>query len=404
MPSRRILAGLALIAVVIVAVVIVRSGGDDEPASETVRGLRGFPVRGSLAGDRGAIDAAVAEWREEIADDAGDDDDDDDPEERARTARRPDADDDVAVLFIGRADDREDVAILESRGLVAQLERRRGAEGWFLHAERLREEDFRGEFPIAVGDAILVPEGTAWTYVDAGFSTGFENTGDGLFRDSGGLSGQGFLLPQTPGRELVPIQVTGVGPRSLRRDDYEALTAALHDGFGRSIWLAAAQAESALTDDADDVRPPDDPPALSVLWTGRVPDYAHAAAVLQGDGFGGQRAAALGYGDTPGPEARSEDKDEGSVALGSADRGRGTQPPDTFTAGAYAHFHDFPYLVLAGAGSVKTLHAFVGDQEVTRKAPLAVIDARRFSSDDGTDTVIFGRTADGRVIAPFDSR
>jgi hypothetical protein len=56
-------------------------------------------------------------------------------------------------------------------------------------------------------------------------------------------------------------------------------------------------------------------------------------------------------------------------------------------------------LVLAAAGDVETAHALVGAQEVSRKGPIVVIDARRF--DDGVETGFFGRTTDGAVVAPL---
>lgn len=402
MSLRRIVAALAFLAVVVVAIVVV-TGDDDKPEGETVRGLRGFPLRGSLADDTAAIDAAVAEWREEIVEGKEDDEDGDDAEERARAARRPDPDDDIAVLWVGRADDRDDVAILESRGLAAELERERGGKSWFLRGERLREEDFRGEFPIGVGESVVAPGGQTWRYVDAGFSSGYEEVGDGLFRDRGGLSADGFLLRDPPTGDLVPIHVTGVGGRVIRRDDYDAFAAALDDGFGRPVWLAAEQAADTLAEQ-DAVQAPDDPPPLAVVWTGRVPGYAHAATVLQGDSFGGTRSAALGYGETPGREDRSEDKDEGALSLGWARGDRRTREPNSFAAGTYTTLHDFPYLVLAGAGEVKTLHALVGPDGVRRTAPLAVIDARRFATEGGVDTVTFGRTADGEVVTPLQTR
>ena len=92
---RRLLIGLVFLTFVVIAVVFVTSRGDDEPKGETERGAPGFPLRGSLAGDTEAIDTAVAEWREETAEDAKeaeeDDDDDDDAETRddTRAAQTP---------------------------------------------------------------------------------------------------------------------------------------------------------------------------------------------------------------------------------------------------------------------------------------------------------------------------
>ena len=106
----------------------------------------------------------------------------------------------------------------------------------------------------------------------------------------------------------------------------------------------------------------------------------------------------VGYGDRP---ARSEDKDEGTIRLGTAGRPPYGGDPNTFAAGAFTTFDNFPYLVLAGAGAVKTLHALVGKDEIDRKGPLAIIDARRFDEKTRPDSVFFGRTADGAVVAAF---
>ena len=185
-----------------------------------------------------------------------------------------------------------------------------------------------------------------------------------MFRDGGGLSADGFFLPRRSGGDTVPIHITNVGGRSLDPKRYDAFVAAVDGGFGRSIWLAANAAAEALKDD-ERVSRPDDPPPLSLVWTGGVPGYPHAATVLQGDTYAGPRSAALGYGETPGPEARSEDKDEGSVSLGTGGGDRRARTPETFVAGAYTQLKDVPYLVLAGSGATETLHAFVGDQDVS---------------------------------------
>ena len=202
---RRLLIGLVLLTVVVIAVVFVTSRGDDEPKGETERGAPGFPLRGSLADDTDAIDTAVAEWREETAEDAKeaeeDDDDGDDAETRDRHARRPDSGDDVTVLWIGRVDEREEVAVLESQGgLLALLTRRESGSSWFVRSERVHTgNDFRGNVPIGVGDAILTPARNEWRYVDAGYSSSYQDVGDGLLWADGSVGADGFVLPQRPG-------------------------------------------------------------------------------------------------------------------------------------------------------------------------------------------------------------
>jgi len=400
---RRLLIGLVFLTVIVIAVVFVISRGDDEPKGVTERGAPGFPLRGSLADDSEAIDTAVAEWREETAEDAKeaeeDDDDGDDAETRARHARRPDESDDVTALWIGRVDEREELAILESQeGLLAALTRRESGSSWFICSEQVRTgDDFRGNVPIGVGDAILTPDRNEWRFVDAGYSGGYEDVGDGLLWAGGGAGSDGFVLPQRPVSDGVPIYVAGIGGRLVGPEAYEAFTQALESGYERAVFLATEQASEQLQEERDFAD--DQPPALSVEWTGEVPGYEHAALVLHGDAYSGQRAAVVGYGDRPD---RSEDKDEGTIRLGTAGKPPYTGDPNTFAAGAFTAFDNFPYLVLAGAGAVKTLHALVGKDEIERKGPLAIIDARRFDEKTVPDSVLFGRTADGAVVAAFE--
>ncbi|MDA0171385.1 hypothetical protein OJ998_19960 [Solirubrobacter taibaiensis] len=399
---RRLLIGLVLLTAVCIVAVFIAARGDDDPKGDTERGAPGFPLRGSLAGDTEAIDSAVAAWREETAEDAEeeaeDEDEEDDDATRERHARRPDAGDDVAVLWIGRVDEREEVAILESQaGLLAALTRRDSSAGWFVRSERLRgEDDFRGSVPIGVGDAIVTPARNEWRYVDAGYSSSYQDVGDGLLWADGSVGADGFVLPERAVSDRIPIYVTGIGGRFVRPEAYEAFTEALESGYERAVFLAAEQAAEMVQEESDFVD--DEPPALSVEWTGEVPGYEHAALVLHGDTTSPRRAVVVGYGDRP---ARSEEKDEGTIRLGSGGKPPYTGDPDTFAAGAYTAFDNFPYLILAGAGAVKTLHALVGTQEIDRKGPFAIIDARRFDEKERPDSVFFGRRADGVVVAPL---
>ncbi|MDA0184176.1 hypothetical protein OJ997_27960 [Solirubrobacter phytolaccae] len=403
---RRLLLGLAVVGVAVVAVLLLTSGGED-PKGETELGARGFPLRGSLAKDEKAIDSAVAEWREEAAEDeqeAEEDDDDDgeSPETRERRARQPDPDDDVTVLWIGTVDD-EQLAILESQGgLLAGLTRRESSDGWFVDAERVRTEgDYPGDVPIGVGDAILTPARNDWRFVDAGYGNGYEDVGDGLLWSNGGLDSDGFVVPTQAVSDRVPIYVTGEGGRYIRPEAYEAFTSALEGGYARAVFLATQAAAALLEDDEQQQRTDDEPPALTVTWTGEVPGYKRAAVVLHGDALSGRRAAALGYGNRPD---RGEDKDERTVGLGTASADQVFKSADTFAAYAYTTFDNFPYLLLASSGVVDTVHALVGTEELRRKPGLAVIDARRFDPKETPDTVVFGRTAEGRVIAPLAQR
>ena len=290
------------------------------------------------------------------------------------------------------------------RGLLAQLRRPSADRSWFLDDERYPvEQDTRGNLPLGVGEAVVVPRGTDWRFVNASYGQGYVEAGDGLYRNAGGINSDGFLLPQRSGADRVPVYATGIGARVVRRDAYERFTAALDDGYARAIWLAARNTSSTLEERSDEAFA-DDAPALSVTWTGEVPGQEHAAVVVQGDDAAPRLAVALGYGETPRPEDATQEEEGNSISFGSARTPDFIREPDTFAAGAYTAFDNVPYLILAGGGPVETVHALVGKEEVSRKTPLAVIDARRFAPNTEVDTVVFGRTASGYAVAPLQQR
>jgi hypothetical protein len=121
-----------------------------------------------------------------------------------------------------------------------------------------------------------------------------------------------------------------------------------------------------------------------------------------------RRALALGYGDVPSDEdvqrpeteeERAADKAGGQLlGYGRADLGRRSG----LFAGAYVELDEAPYLVVAGR-NVASLHVLVGDRSFTRRAPVAVLDARAFGEPgERPDTVLYGQTAEGEVVAPLD--
>lgn len=402
---RRFLVGLAVLAIAIVAVVLVTSRGDEEAEGETERGRPGFSLRGSLKDDDAAIDAAVAEWREEIAEDEDEDDDGKDAGQRLREALEPEPDEDITVVWIGRADERQEIAILEHRGLAVLLRRRSAEDNWFISAQRVQDEqDTRGTLPVAVGDAIVVPDGGQWRFVNASYGSGYADTGDGLFWSTSGIDSDGFLIPTRPGADRIPVYVSGIGARVIRRDGYERFEQSLQDGYARAVWQAARDTTQRLEDEREEQPYPDDAPALSVLWTGRLPGWSRAALVLHGDQYDPLMAASLGYGEVPQADDAEERDEGGASSLGTGRTGDLIRTPDTFAAVAWTVLDDLPYLVLAGAGDVSTLHAFVGKEELRRRGPLAVVDGRRFDPKLRPDTVGFGRSASGNVVAPLQRR
>ena len=378
------------------------SRGED-PEGETVRGKpgQGFPLRGSLADDTDAIEGAVSAWREESEE--PDEDDEAGRDDPLRDAR-PDEDDDVAVLWAGRADERLDVVILKSAEMVAQVTR--GSDGlWDVEGE-VGASVRLDSLPIGAYGAVVVPDRGRWRYVNAGVSSSsvLEDVGDGLFY-GGGSARDGFVVPETAREENVGLYVTQVGARLMSLEAFTELQEGLDGGSARAIWLAANEANRSLRAGlrryGQDSRPPTSAEALEVVWTGRIPGHPHAAVVVQGRDYFGLQSAALGWGEDPGAEGRrDEDGQGGAQDLGfNTSSRRRSNARDAFVVGAYTEFDDLPYLVLAGS-NVETIHALVGDHEISRPAPVAVIDARRFARTEGEpDTVIYGLTADGNVVS-----
>ncbi len=391
---------LALAAIAVAAALFFVLSGED-PEGETVRGKpgQGFPLRGSLADDTDAIEGAVSAWRE--ASEEPDEDDEAGRDDPLRDAR-PDEDDDVAVLWAGRADER-DVVVMKSSEMVAEVTRRPDG-AWDVEGERRSDRSVLDSLPVGASGAVVVPDRGRWRYVNAGdsSSSGLEDVGDGLFY--GGRSAQdGFVVPETASEDNVGIYVTQVGARLMSPEAFTTLQKGLDGGNARAIWLAANEANGSLREGlrryGQDSEPPTSAEALEVVWTGRIPGHPHAAVVVQGRDYFGLRSAALGWA---GAEERSDEG--GAQALGfNTSTQRRSDARDAFVAGTYAEIDDVPYLVLAGS-NVETIHALVGDQEISRPAPFALIDARRFVQTEGEpDTVIYGVTAEGNVVSPLDA-
>jgi hypothetical protein len=305
------------------------------------------------------------------------------------------------VLWAGNVDRYTDVAILHSADLVAALERRPDG-AWHVVGETLHDRFDADGVPIGAGDWILTPAGQ-WRAVRVGRGSGPEEVADGLFRAEG-VGDEGFVLPDGErGGGRLGLYVVDAGGRSIDADALAGLESAIADGQGRAVWRAADAAQRPLTEELEDGtarRELQAAPRLEVVWTGEVEGRPHAAVVAQASAY--RRALALGFGDVPAEDAiddeaaRDADKAGGEL-LGYGDTVRGGAARGIF-AGAYVELDNFTYLVLAGRG-VASLHALVGDREITRRGPVAVLDARAF--DPEAETVLYGRGADGSVVAPL---
>ena len=401
-------AAIAVLVAALVVVLLLRGYGEEErPDGRISEGGAGFALRGSLASDEAAIDAAVSAWRDRPEKKADDDDEaaNDTPDPLA--GRRPESDDDVDVLWAGNVDRYTDVAILHSAEVVAALERRPDGE-WHIEDE-VRHE--RLDTPVcrsASATGSSRPDGQ-WRGVRVGRGLGPKEVADGLFR-ADGLDDEGFVLPEDRGGERLGLYVVDAGARLIEPRALEALEAAIADGQGRAVYQAAYAAEQPLTAEAERgtaTRELMAPPMLEVLWTGRLEGRPHAAVIAQESAY--RRSLALGFGEVPTDEEveRAETEEErdadkaGSELLGygRAELGRGGRRG--LFGGAYVELDRFPYLVVAGR-DLASLHVLVGDREITRRGPVAVLDALAFGEPGKRpDTVIYGRTAGGEVVAPL---
>jgi hypothetical protein len=262
--------------------------------------------------------------------------------------------------------------------------------------------------PVGAGDFVVVPSRGRWRLVGASDSSGSSAVGDGLL-SAGGNEQEGFVLPEGggSGEDRVAIYVAGVGGRLMSRAAFDALEDAIAGGFARAVWIATDEAQRSVDSEIRNLlqvpRELRTPQLLEVVWTGRLPNYPHAAIVVQGRGYG--QAVALGFTETPDEEDAGEVRDVGQNLLGFGGRGRsGSNQPAAVVAGDYVEFDDVEYLLLAGTG-VETLHALVGDREISRRAPAALIEGLPSARvGDRPDTVIYGTTADGEVITPLNIR
>ena len=298
--TRSLVAVIAAVAVGVVLVLVLR--GDDAEKGEIVLGkpARGFPLRGSLAADDEAIAAAVSAWREEAKEDLDEDEADD-----ATDDLRPDEDEDVLVLWAGRAGER-DVVMLEGGEAIVAMQRG-GGRDWYASGETARDSDGTTGMPVGTSNFVVVPTGARWRSVNADDSSGVSEVGDGLFSVSNNEPAA-FVLPESgggTGDDQVAIYVAGVGGRFMRPEAFAELEDALAAGYGRALWTATDEAQRTVDNEVKrlptvprDLRTP---PPLEVVWTGRLLDYPRAAIIAQGRG----RAQALTLGYPRRPRRRS---------------------------------------------------------------------------------------------------
>lgn len=460
-PSRPVAlaAVLGVLVLVLLALLLVRSG-DDGPELRIVRGApsAGFPLRGDLARDEGALRAAAAEWLEEDREE-----DDNVFSDRADEL-------DVTALWAGRVGEDRAVILAHERtaALVTAARERDGEPLWHLRSTRpipdaeaptivpfegaiLVADDAQGVFrPAAEGGGATVQDGL-WRASDR---AGISSPGEGVLVLPDGLTHRRF----TSGEQPPAIVVTGedsvvrtVGPRLADRLVRDPLS---FDEAALQRFVAAARGSSG---DDEDRRTPslDGPAKVEILHegplegigpttvlsvgadeaTGGVRPRVVAAVggsgvanadgaeriALQvedeqraGDGLRASRGPAMGAaylrrvppapdGDTGG----TPDDATGSSGSGGAAGDAGNSSTDSTTDEAAGDPSPGPtLLLLAGDRSVRSFELLVGTRRITRPGPVAVVRApwrspegsRRF--DRTTDVVLFGRTANGAVVRP----
>lgn len=388
-PRTRLLL-LAAATLVVVAAVLVLRGGDGDVRIERGLADRGFPLRGSLADDRDAIEDAVEAWREDRGEPVEDDEDEE---------RRFEDDEEVAVLWIGRVPDRE-LAILEQDDRIAEV-RRREDGGWRVTSVTPWERSF-DPAPLSYPGGVLLPAGRELRYV-AGDRRRFSDapaTVDGLLTGEGRFSGRvrdGFVFPpqaEGPDRSTV-VLVRGIGLRRIPAQDYDRFLAHMDDGGAVALFLAFAAAAE-RDGEGRPRRTTGAPPDVSLVWSGRLPGRDAAVVVSE-------RGRTLGLG-VDDPSAEDDDVAESVPLGGGPATGLGSGGAPGGVGVGRVRTSEGPRLVVAGVG-VERLELLAGEERFDGPAPVLVARAPWLDDDprqdEPRDVVVFGRTADGAVVAPF---
>ena len=146
---------------------------------------------------------------------------------------------------------------------------------------------------------------------------------------------------------------------------------------------------------------------LEVLWTGGLEGRPHAAVISQESAY--RRSLALGFGEVPTdeeverprPRRNATPTKPGANCWATAAPGSGAAAGAGSSAAPTSSSTGSPTWWCAGR-DLASLHVLVGDREITRRGPVAVLDALAFGEPgQAPDTVIYGRTAGGEVVAPL---
>jgi hypothetical protein len=126
-----------------VLLVVLVTGGRDDPSPTIKRGDgSAFPLRGSLADDRDAIDDALKAWKDRRGGPA-----------HGEVARIDD-DEDVHLLYAGRIGERGVVVVSQGDRLIAMHEPL--DRGWFVGDAKAGFDAFDGS-PVLIDGAVLLP-------------------------------------------------------------------------------------------------------------------------------------------------------------------------------------------------------------------------------------------------------
>jgi hypothetical protein len=345
MPSRKIvLMGTGALALVVV--LVARGGGG--PSFKLVRGDGAqFPLRGSLADKRDAIDDALQAWKDGRG--AASD---------SRAARISSAD--VHLLYAETIGERSVVVVEQGDRLIAMvnpLDR-----GWYVDGAEEGFDPF-DESPARIGDAVLLPSGD-WTYLPLTDSSDRPRTVDGLLTpdDAYGSLDPGFVVE---GRQPSREQATKVFDTEVGMFRVDARTRrAIADAALRPGALLAIHA--ALIRDQDERIAHPGLRSFDVLWTGRLPGVPRAAVVAR------QYPDRLGLGLVTDPDGFVSGA--ASVDLGSQAGALRTRRQPGVVGAAYVPGDNPPRTVVAaGTAGVDRLEFLVGTRRFTRAAPVAVV-------------------------------
>jgi hypothetical protein len=371
--SRKILAlGAAVVVIAALVVVLVGRGGEAPLTIEHGEGA--FALRGSLAKDTSAIDAALQAWRDGKGA-AG----------HSKAARVRDGE--VHLLYAGTVGDRDVVILTQDTRLIALHQPY--DRGWVVGEAQETFDPFEAD-PVLIDDAVLLPGGD-WRYLKLRGRDTPPKIVDGLVSEGsayGGSFDAGFLLQASAPRPTATAKLfdPDAGTVTVDAKAYAAVTDAERTP-GRLIAIHAALV--ANPDPEGTGRRHASP--VETVWTGTLPGLGQAAVVAR------KEPDRVGLGIVREPDGFVSAAE--SLSLGEGTNPTGGHVPGIVGAVYAGHDDERQTLVATGTAGVARLEILVGTRRFTRPGPVALVPVDWNPLE--TDAVVVGRTAGGAVVAPL---